>query len=88
MLTAPDPRAQMAMITGPATVAGLELEGDLALRILYDTEREPGALALMAYTLSLLWERRQDGKLTCAAYDDFGRVQGAIQEKAEQTYEK
>jgi len=88
LLTAPDPRAQMAMITGPAVVAGLQLEDDLALRILYDTGREPGALALMAYTLALLWERRQAGKLTHAAYDEFGGVRGAIQEKAKQTYKK
>jgi hypothetical protein len=85
-LAAPEPRAQMAMITGPAGVTGLTLEGDLPWRILDDTGREPGALALMAYTLSLLWERRQDGKLTPTAYASFGGVQGAIQAQAEQAY--
>ncbi len=82
-LTAPAPKAQLEMITGPADVAGLQFEGELPWQILDETEREPGALALMAYALSLLWERRQDSKLTRAAYKSFGGVRGAIREQAE-----
>jgi hypothetical protein len=83
-LAAPGPGALHEMITRPAERAGLTFEADLAERILNDTGIEPGALALLAFALSELWQARtKDGLLTQAAYDGFKGVHGAIAKRAE-----
>jgi hypothetical protein len=56
---APDPLPLQGMIVRPAERAGLQVEGDMALRLLRDTGPEPGALALMAHLLDELYRRRE-----------------------------
>ncbi len=86
-LAAPKLRALLEMITGPAALAGLRFEDDLPGRLLEDTGREPGVLALLAFALAELYRaRRPDGMLTHAAYDGFGRVPGAISQRAEAVF--
>jgi formylglycine-generating enzyme required for sulfatase activity len=88
-LGAPDPLSLQEMIVRPAERAGLRFEADLAGRIVNDTGIEPGALALMAYLLDELYQRRTaDGRLTARAYDDLGGVAGAIGRSAEQAFSK
>ncbi|MEI2746605.1 MAG: SUMF1/EgtB/PvdO family nonheme iron enzyme [Ottowia sp.] len=83
-LAAPKLRALLEMITGPAALAGLRFEDGLPGRLLEDTGREPGVLALLAFALAELYRaRRPDGMLTHLAYDGFGRVPGAISQRAE-----
>lgn len=83
-LGAPARSALKDMIEHPAERAGLEFESDLAVRILDDTGNDPGALALMAYTLDELYYACKDtGKLTLAAYEELGGVQGAIGKRSE-----
>ncbi len=85
-LTAPDVVTLHSMIRRPAEYAGLEIEGDLAQRIVEDTGTHPGALALMAYLLDELYrETVKSGSrtLSYAAYEALGRVQGAIAHRAE-----
>jgi formylglycine-generating enzyme required for sulfatase activity len=76
------------MITRPAAAAGLTFAPeDLPLRILDDTGTEPGALALMAFALSELYEARQpDGMLRLDAYERFGGVKGVLGRRADATY--
>lgn len=78
-LAVPGIAALYEMITRPAARAALNFEAGLPQRILDDTGQEPGALALMAYTLDELYRRR----LTFAAYEELGGVQGAIGERSE-----
>jgi hypothetical protein len=59
------------LVEGPAMVAGLTVEKGLAEQIMRDVE-SPEALALLAYTLSLLYARCKDHKLTLAAYLALG----------------
>ena len=67
----------------------MTFEADLADRILDETGTEPGALALMAFALSELYEAgKADGRLTWAAYDGFNGVPGAIAKRAEDTLGK
>jgi len=90
-LSAPGLGALYEMITRPAALAGLRFEGDLPDRILRDTGSEPGALALMAYTLDRLYSACvPSGKrlLSLDAYDKLGRVQGAIGARAQQVFER
>jgi WD40 repeat protein len=70
-------------ITEPA---GREVsyEAGLVERILDDVGDEPGNLPLLEFALTLLWERQRDGRVTHRAYEDLGRVQGAVAEHAEE----
>lgn len=86
-LPAPSLTALYEMIDRPAARAGLEFEPGLVQRILDDTGEEPGALALMAYTLDELYHGcKAGGILTTVAYDELGGVQGAIGKRSEATY--
>jgi formylglycine-generating enzyme required for sulfatase activity len=85
-LAAPGPGALHEMIARPAERAGLTFEVGLVERILDDTGREPGRLALLAFALAELYAARTaDGHLTRAAYEGFNGVQGAIAKRAEDT---
>jgi len=87
-LLAPRTGALHEMIIRPAERAKVQFEDGLLQRILDDTGTEPGALALMAYALSELWEaaKGSDRVLTHAAYDSFNGVPGAIGKRAEDTF--
>ena len=89
-LLAPRTGALHEMITRPAERARARFEEGLLERILDDTGTEPGALALMAYALSELWEATKgtDRVLTHVAYDSFNGVAGAIGKRAEETFKK
>lgn len=84
----PDTLSLYRMIVEPAAVAGLTLETGLPERILRDTGTAPGALALMAYALKELWQRRNDAFLSLESYERFGGVTGAIGRRAEEVFEK
>ena len=56
-------------------------------RILDDVGEEPGNLPLLEFALSLLWERLDQGWLTHDAYDEIGRVDGALARYAEEVYD-
>jgi hypothetical protein len=75
------------VIIGPAQRAALEFEEGLAGAILQDSAGEPGALALLAYTLDELYRSSPDKRLiTRASYKALGGVQGAIGRRAEEAY--
>ncbi|MFY9823220.1 MAG: TIR domain-containing protein, partial [Thermoanaerobaculia bacterium] len=73
-------------IVEPARTAGLELEGDLADRLLEDVEEQPGRLPLLQHALLQLWQQREGHKLTAAAYRRIGKVAGALQQHAEDIF--
>ncbi len=70
-------------ITGPAEKVGLIVEPELAAAIVRDVGEQPGALPLMQYALTELFERREDRTLTRAAYQQIGGVSGALARRAE-----
>jgi energy-coupling factor transporter ATP-binding protein EcfA2 len=78
------------MITRPANRAGLVFEDGLTRRILDDTGYEPGALALMAYTLDELYrtalQARREKRISHQDYAELEGVQGAIGKRAETTF--
>ncbi|MFI0914283.1 nSTAND1 domain-containing NTPase [Streptomyces abikoensis] len=61
----------------------VRFEDRLAERLLADTGSGPGALPLLEFALTLLWERQVKGVLTHAAYEETGRVAGALATHAE-----
>jgi WD40 repeat protein len=90
-------------ITEPAKQVGLTVEAELVDQkesdridqkesdrrglIIDDVEGSPGSLPLLQYTLTQLWKKRQQNKLTVAAYTELGGVKGTLQKRATEVYE-
>jgi WD40 repeat protein/ABC-type sugar transport system substrate-binding protein len=73
-------------IVGPLRRVGARAEDELVIRIVDDVSHEPGALPLLQYTLTELFERRQGLLLTLAAYEESGGVLGSLARRAEELY--
>ena len=84
----PGQRALAKMIEEPAKAAGLHFAPpQLVQRLLDDTGTAPGALALVEFALSQLYKQRHGKALTADAYEQIGRVAGAIDGLARQAVE-
>ena len=75
-------------IVGPASKAGLVFEPELVDIILDDVEKQPNALPLLQYTLTELYERRDNLKLTLKGYQSSGGITGSLARRADQLYIK
>jgi WD40 repeat protein/serine/threonine protein kinase/DNA-binding SARP family transcriptional activator len=73
-------------IQQPVRGSGLSFEEGLIPIILGELNQQPGALPLMQYALTELFERRQGQALTREAYLEIGGVQGALGSRAEESY--
>jgi WD40 repeat protein len=89
-LLAPGDHELREIITGPAAMAGLQFEqtdegSALDERLLDEAKEAPGALPLLEYTLSQLYDarNRENRTLTIQAYERMGGLKGAIGQKAE-----
>jgi WD40 repeat protein/serine/threonine protein kinase len=74
-------------IVGPAHWLGLRFEPGLVSGIITEVNQQPGALPLLQYALTELFERRDGFVLTRAAYQDSGGVLGALARRADELYE-
>ena len=74
-------------IVEPALSAGCEFEPGLVSEIAADVADQPGALPLLQFALTELWERRVSGLLTRDAYRGLGGVAGALTRRAEELYD-
>jgi hypothetical protein len=75
-------------ITKPAEMVGLKFQTGLIKRILDDAGDEPGNLPLLEFVLRQLWDNRNRGLLLHDAYDNIGRLQGAVAKKADELFGK
>jgi WD40 repeat protein/transcriptional regulator with XRE-family HTH domain len=73
-------------IVNPAERVGVVMESDLAATIEQDVADQPGALPLLEYALTELFDHRQGQVMTLAAYRASGGVLGAVGQRAEQIY--
>ncbi len=73
-------------IIGPAERVGLQFESGLAATILRDVGDQPGALPLLQYALTELFEKREGNTLTKTAYQSIGGVLGALGRRAEEVF--
>lgn len=73
-------------IAGPAERVGLRLEPGLIKEVVEDVGEQPGALPLLQYALTELFERRDGRTLTLKAYQESGGVSGALARRAEEIY--
>ena len=74
------------VIVQPALQVGAMFEAGLVPAIIDDVSEQPGALPLLQYALTELFERRQERLLTLAAYKEIGGVLGALGRRAEELY--
>ena len=75
-------------ISGPAENVGAIIEDGLIETIIEDVREQPGALPLLQYALTELFERREGALLTIAAYQDIGGTLGALAKRAEEVYRR
>jgi len=73
-------------ICGPAERVGLSLESGLATTIVSDVSEQPGALPLLQYALTELFDGRDDHTLTLATYRDIGGALGALARRADAVF--
>jgi WD40 repeat protein/class 3 adenylate cyclase len=73
-------------ISGPAEKAKVALEPGLVAQILADVSDQPGALPLLQYALTELFEQRRGSTMTLDAYRAVGGVSGALVRRAESVY--
>ncbi len=81
---APDELEQA--IVEPARRAGAGFEPGLVARIISDVVDQPGALPLLQYLLTELFDHHDSGTLTLRAYERLGGLSGALSRRAEQLY--
>lgn len=74
-------------VVGPAERNYLTLERGLVTSIVSDVQNQPGALPLLQYALTELFERREGRALTAKAYQDIGGTMGALARRADELYE-
>lgn len=73
-------------IVRPAALAGVEVEPELVAALVAEVKEQPGALPLLQYTLSELFDRRDGDRLTLAEYQTLGGIHGALSQRAEAVY--
>jgi WD40 repeat protein/serine/threonine protein kinase len=74
-------------VVQPAEDAGLRLESSLVTAIVVDVGEQPGALPLLQFALTELFERRSGRWLTLQAYHDIGGISGALARRADELYD-
>ena len=73
-------------IAAPAQRVGVAAAPDLVAAIVGDVGAQPGALPLLQYALTELFEQRTGAALTLAAYRASGGMQGALARRADALY--
>ncbi len=74
-------------ISGPASRVGAVIEPGLIQTIKDEVSQEPGALPLLQYALTELFERRAGTRLTLDSYRQIGGTSGALARRAEEVYQ-
>jgi hypothetical protein len=74
-------------IRGPAEAVGVSPEPGLVAEMIAEVAHQLGALPLLEYTLTELFERRDKDRLTLAAYQEIGGIAGALSASADRIYE-
>jgi len=75
-------------ISGPAKRVDVSLEPGLVAAMLADVAEEPGALPLMEYALTELFDRRDGRTLFLETYREIGGVSGALGRRAEELFDE
>jgi len=75
-----------AACTGPARRVGVQLEPELVAELATEVADHPGALPLLQYTLTELFDRRVGERMTLHGYRELGGIRGLVGRRAEETF--
>lgn len=70
-------------ITGPVEALGVEFEPALTAELVHEMVDRSGALPLLQYTLTELFDRRAGSLVTSSSYRELGGVSGALVQRAD-----
>ncbi|HEX5614143.1 MAG TPA: ATP-binding protein [Acidimicrobiia bacterium] len=73
-------------IVGPAERAAVRFEPGLVATMIGEVISRPGALPLLQFTLTELYDRRDNATVTTKAYEELGGIGGALARRAEDLY--
>ncbi len=82
------PEELRCAVVGPAQRVGVLVEPELIATIINDVSAQSGALPLLQYTLTELFEWRLGHVLTLDAYRATGGIAGALARRADEIYEQ
>ncbi|VAV98554.1 Serine/threonine protein kinase, partial [hydrothermal vent metagenome] len=85
-ISAPSDEALCAIVVEPAAGVGVNFEPGLVDHIIGDVKNQPGALPLLEFALTELFDQRDSDLLTLEAYLASGGVLGALGRRAETIY--
>jgi hypothetical protein len=75
-------------IVNPSHQVGVTFENGLVATIIEEVNYRPGALPLLQYALTELFDQRQERLLTADAYTAIGGAAGALARRAEELYQE
>jgi len=73
-------------VSGPADRVGVPVEPPLVAELIGETTGRPGALPLLQFALTELFEREGSGTLTLDGYRELGGVRGVVSRRAEELH--
>lgn len=83
VITPMTPNELERAIDGPAERMGVHFEPGLVAEMVTEIADRPGALPLLQYSLTELFDRRDGAVISAAAYHETGGVSGALARRAE-----
>ena len=86
-VSAPTDSEMRDIITRPAAGVGVDFEAGLVERMVTEVHGEAGALPLVEFALTELFEQRDTNLLTLDAYEVSGGVTAALGRRAEEIYD-
>ena len=75
-----------AAVVRPAEMAGVTIEPALVASLIADTVDQPGALPLLQYTLTELFDQRGGPRVSLAEYQRLGGLRGILTRRAEELF--
>ena len=85
VVTPMSPHEVERAITGPAERVGARFDRGLVAEIMADVAEHPGALPLLQYALTEIYERRRHHTIEADAYHDIGGLAAALARRAEES---
>ncbi len=73
-------------VTGPAERVGAKFEPGLVAQVVADVAEHPGALPLLQYALTELYDRRHGSAIELSTYREIGGLAAALARRAEAIY--
>ena len=74
-------------VTMPAQAANVSFEGGVTARLVAEANEQPGALPLLQFALTELFDNHVGGVITLARYEEIGGLQKTLAAQAEKVYE-